>query len=192
MTTHRIVARRRAFALLLAFSATPAFAARYTYHGELLDGDAPAQGRYDLRLRALAAPDATTALGDATELPAVKVTDGAFALEVELPGNPLGDTVVEVALRRAGGHAPFEVLGAPQPISKVKQGCWALDGNTGVPANRFPGTADPLAGTALELRTRNLRVARFVPGTVGGSHGSQQDATLMRRIEALDSSPTTP
>jgi hypothetical protein len=143
--------------------ANAAHAARFTYHGELMDGDAPAEGAYDLRLRSFADPGAKAALGAATELPAVAVRDGRFALEVDLPESPLGQTFVEVALREAGSDAPFEVLGSPQAISKANTGCWALDGNTGLAPGSFLGLADPLSTSALELRARNARVARFIP-----------------------------
>jgi hypothetical protein len=158
--------------------ANAAHAARFTYHGELMDGDAPAEGAYDLRLRSFADPGAKAALGAATELPAVAVSDGRFALEVDLPESPLGQTFVEVALRKAGSDAPFEVLGSPQAISKANTGCWALDGNTGLAPGSFLGLADPLSTSALELRARNARVASFVPDGTLSDYGDSPRIAL--------------
>jgi hypothetical protein len=159
---------RTVLSLLLsaALAAPAAHAARFTYHGELLDGDAPADGRYDLRLRAFAQPGAKRPLGEATELPAVEVVDGRFSVSLELPEDSDGTTWVEVAVRPARQGGDYVALGAPQPVTKANSTCpgaWALDGNTGVPAGSFLGLADPLSTTALELRARNARVARFTP-----------------------------
>jgi hypothetical protein len=135
--------------LLAAALACPAAqAARYTYHGDLMDGDAPAEGAYDLRVRSFANPDASKALGEATELPGVALVEGRFSVGVDLPEDADGTTWVEVAVRRAGSNEAFERLGNPQPIAKVNSTCpgaWALDGNSGAPAGSFLGHADDRA-----------------------------------------------
>ncbi len=126
-------------ALCLSFSAHPA---RFTYHGELMDGDAPAEGAYDLRVRSFAHPGAKAPLGEATELPGVAFSEGRFAVELDLPDAPDGDTFVEVAVRRAGSGEHYEVLGQPQATPKANSTCpgaWALDGNSGAPAGSFLG-----------------------------------------------------
>ena len=161
------MSRTALFLLLSAALAAPAaHGARFTYHGELLDGDTPADGRYDLRLRAFAQPGAKRPLAEATELPAVAVVDGRFSVDLELPEDPDGTTWVEVAVRPAQAGGAYAVLGAPQPVTKANSTCpgaWALDGNTGLPAGSFLGLADPLSTAALELRARNARVAQFTP-----------------------------
>jgi hypothetical protein len=167
----RVITRHLLAASLLAGFAAAAHAARFTYHGELMEGDAPADGRYDLRLRALAAPGAKQALGEATELPGVEVIEGRFALQLDLPENPLGETFVEVAIRKADGGGDYEVLGTPQAVSKANTGCWALDGNTGLPSNSFLGIADAASNAPLELRVRNARVAEFLPQGTPASFG---------------------
>ena len=139
-------------ALLLALSSAPVSAARFSYHGDLMDGDAPAQGHYDVRLRAFAAPNTKAALGEATELPNVKVIDGRLAVEMDLPQSPVADTYIEVAIRKAGTGGDYEVLGTPQAVNKVNTGCWALDGNMPVAAGSFLGNADPASLVPLELR----------------------------------------
>lgn len=146
-----------------------ALAARFTYHGELMDGDAPANGAYDLRLRSFAAPGVQAALGDAAELPGVRVNDGAFALEVDLPEGPLGATFVEVSVRKTGSSEPFETLGAPLAVSKVNQGCWALDGNTGLPANSFLGIADAASTQNLDFRVQGRRGLRLQPNAISNT-----------------------
>lgn len=161
---------RRVFPALLAgcLVVPVAHAARFTYHGELMDGDAPAQGRYDLEVRAFTSPAGGRALGEASVLPAVAMQDGSFAVEIELPEDPDGTTWVQVALRASGSNAAFEPLGERQAISKANSTCpgaWALDGNTGLPSGSFLGIADAAATTTLELRAQNSSVARFTPNS---------------------------
>jgi hypothetical protein len=123
-------------------------AAPFTYHGELLDGDAPAQGAYDLRLRSFANPGDAKTLGEATELPDVKLVDGRFSVEVDLPEDADGMSWVEVAVRKAGSGDDYLALGDPQPLAKVNSTCpgaWALDGNSGTPVGSFLGHADDRA-----------------------------------------------
>ena len=129
--------------LLAAALASPAIqAASYTYHGDLMDGDAPAEGAYDLRVRAFANPDASKALDEATELPDVAVNEGRFSIALDLPEDPDGVTWVQVELRKSDSGEAYERLGDPQPIAKVNSTCpgaWALDGNSGVPAGSYLG-----------------------------------------------------
>jgi hypothetical protein len=150
-----------AVAMLFVLPST-AIAARYTYHGELMDGDAPAAGRYDLRVRAYAQPGATKAMGEPIELPGVALVDGRFSVELDLPEDADGTTWVEVAVRAADSGDDFDKLGDPQPVSKVNGTCpgaWALDGNSGLPAGSYLGSVDP--GVALELKASGRRVARL-------------------------------
>jgi hypothetical protein len=130
-----------AFVIVSSFPAV-ATAARISYHGDLMDGDTPADGAYDLRLRSFAAPNASVALGEAVELTGVTVKDGRFVLDVDLPEGPIGATFVEVAVRKTGTRSTFETLGTPQAVTAVNTGCWALDGNTGLAAGSFLGIAD--------------------------------------------------
>ncbi len=149
--------------LAVALTVAPSHAAQFTYHGDLLDGDAPAQGRYDLRVRTFAQPDAKAALGAAVELPSVQVVDGGFAVELDLPEAKIGDTYVEVAVRKADSNDAFEVLGATQKLAKANNGCWALDGNTGLAAGSFLGNADPASTAPLVLRAKNSAIATLTP-----------------------------
>ena len=154
-----------ALAAALALPLT-AQAAKYTYHGDLMDGDAPAEGAYDLRVRAFAQPGATKTLGEATELPGVKLSGGRFSVELDLPEDADGTTWVEVAVRKAGSNDPFEKLGDPQPIAKANSTCpgaWALDGNTSVPPGSFLGLADPANLDPLVLKAGNVTVGQFKP-----------------------------
>jgi hypothetical protein len=134
-----------AAALALPLSA---HAANYTYHGDLIDGDAPAEGAYDLRVRSFANPGDVKSLGEATELPGVKLSGGRFSIEVDLPEDVDGTSWVEVAVRKAGSGEDYVALGDPQPLSKVNSTCpgaWALDGNSGAPVGSYLGFADDRA-----------------------------------------------
>jgi hypothetical protein len=156
---------------LAALFALPSVApaARFTYHGELSDGGAPANGAYDLRLRTFGAPGAKTPLGEATELPDVDVANGVFALEVDLPEGPLGNTYVEVSVRKAGSDEAYETLGAPQAMAKVNTGCWALDGNTGLAPNSFLGIADAGSTQNLDFRVQGRRGLRLQPNAIANT-----------------------
>jgi hypothetical protein len=136
----------RSLVSAIALATSPGlFAAGFTYHGDLMDGDAPASGEYDLRVRSFAQPGAAKALGEATELLGVKVAEGRFSAEFDLPEDVDGTTWIEVAVRKAGSADDYEVVGAPQPVSKVNSTCpgaWALDGNSGAPAGSYLGFAD--------------------------------------------------
>jgi hypothetical protein len=173
---------RTASLILGALLAAPgAHAARYTYHGELLDGGAPADGRYDLRVRAFARPGAKSPLATASELPGVAVVGGRFSVELDVPEDADGTTWIEVAVRASDGGDPYVALGDPQPLAKANSTCpgaWALDGNTGLPAGSFLGIADPASGTPLELRARNVAVARFTPGPGAGVDAGAALTTL--------------
>ncbi len=155
-----------AFALALGAGFAPVQAANFTYHGDLIDGDAPAAGAYDLRVRAFGQPGASKALAEATELPGVKLVDGRFSVELDLPEDADGTTWVEVAVRKAGSGAAFETLGDPQPLSKVNGTCpgaWALDGNSGMPAGSFLGIGDFSSNQALQLKVKGRNALRIEP-----------------------------
>ena len=169
----------RPFAWMLALGVgiAPVHAAKYTYHGELMDGDVTAEGAYDLRVRSFANPDASKALGEATELPGVVLVEGRFSVELDLPEDADGITWVDVAVRRAGSGDAFETLGDPQPLAKVNSTCpgaWALDGNSGLPSGSFLGTVDP--AEALEIQAGGRRVARFQ--RAGGTYGDAPHVAL--------------
>ena len=159
--------KRLPLAALLAALVLPCAsqAGKFSYHGELMDGDAPAEGTYDLRVRSFAQHGDQKALGEPTELPGVALSQGRFSVELDIPEDVDGVTWVEVAVRRAGSGDAYETLGDPQPISKANSTCpgaWALDGNSGMPAGSFLGIAETSA-TPLVLKANNLNVARFTP-----------------------------
>lgn len=169
-----VLALAAALALPLA-----AQAAKFTYHGDLMDGDAPAEGAYDLRVRAFAQPGASKALAEPTELPGVTLNEGRFSVELDLPEDADGTTWLEVAVRKAGSSDPFEKLGDPQPISKANSTCpgaWALDGNSGMPAGSFLGTVD--ANAVLELKAGDRRAVRIVPAGNSISWGDAPNIAL--------------
>jgi hypothetical protein len=149
----------------------PVQAANYSYHGELMDGDVPADGAYDLRVRSFADRGADKAHAFTTELPAVAVVDGRFSVELDLPEDADGTNWVEVAVRKSGSNDAYETLGNPVAVAKGSATCpgaWALDGNSALPAGSFLGAVD--ANAPLELRANGRTVARFdstfVPGFI--------------------------
>jgi hypothetical protein len=164
--------RRLALALGLTLGLGNAHAARFAYHGELLEGDAPAQGAVDLRLRSFANPGDTKALGAATEVSGVTLSDGRFSVEVDVPEDVDGMSWVEVAVRKAGSGDDYVVLGDPQPLAKVNSTCpgaWALDGNSGVPGGSYLGIADTGSTQTLDLHVQGRRGLRLQPNSIGNA-----------------------
>jgi trimeric autotransporter adhesin len=167
-----------AIASWLAWSSY-AHAASYTYHGDLMDGDTPAEGKYDLRVRAFAHPGATQALGEPMELPNVVLREGRFGVELDIPEDSDGTTWVEVAVRKTGSGDDYAPLGVPQPLARANSTCpgaWALDGNSGMPAGSFLGTVD--ANAVLELKAGDRRAARIVPAGNNISWGDAPNIAL--------------
>ena len=139
--------RTAILSLLLAAAPAPALAESFTYRGYLEDAGLPAEGRYDLTLAVYADAAGKHALSAPIELHGVPMTDGRFAVSVDIPGLPphLERGWLEVAVKSPhdGAYWPLpersEVLlkGAVCPAS------WALDGNAGTSASQnFVGTTD--------------------------------------------------
>ena len=166
--------------LLAALMLAPAAqAAKFTYHGDLMDGGAPANGTYDLRVRAFAQPGDAKALSEAIELPGVLLADGRFSTELDLPEDADGITWVEVAVRKSGSGADYETLGDPQPLAKANSTCpgaWALDGNSGAPAGSFLGFVDNTQ--PLVLKANNNTVATFTPRGTVSNYGDAPGVVL--------------
>jgi hypothetical protein len=55
----------------------------FTYQGRLLDGDAPAEGRYDLRFILYDAKVGGVQVGRTVHVEDVPVTDGRFAVQLD-------------------------------------------------------------------------------------------------------------
>lgn len=155
-----------------------AHAGTFNWHGELMDGDAPADGAYDLRVRNFAHPGAKAALGEPTELPGVIFREGSFSVSLDVPDDADGITWVEVAVRKAGSGDDYVVLGAPQPVSKANSTCpgaWALDGNSGAPAGSFLGFVD---NQPLVLKANTTAVATFTPRGTASEYGDAPSVAL--------------
>lgn len=168
-------------ALIAVFAASPSHAARYTYHGDLMDGGMPASGTYELRVTSYGRADSAVPLAAPLELSNVNFVDGSFAVELDLPDSATGTTWVQVALRKSGSSVPYETLGSPQPIVNVNSGCpfsWSTDGNTALAAGSFLGIADPASAAPLVLKARNSGVATFTPGGTLGSYGDAPQVSM--------------
>jgi hypothetical protein len=143
----------------------PAAADTLTYNGHLEAGNAPANGRYDLRLEAHGDAKFGAPLAAPIEFSAVAVTDGAFRVEFEMPPGR-DEAWVELAVRAAGESTWSTIPGrtkataAPSAIGQ----CWSSTGDDGSnPALNFLGTTD---AQPLVLRTRNVQSLRLEPSTV--------------------------
>ncbi len=143
----------------------PASADTLTYNGYLESGNAPANGRFDLRLVTHGDAKFGAPLAAPIEFSAVAVTDGAFRVEFDLPAGR-DQAWVELAVRAAGESAWSTIPGrtkataAPSAIGQ----CWSSTGDDGSnPALNFLGTTD---AQPLVLRTRNVQSLRIEPSSV--------------------------
>jgi trimeric autotransporter adhesin len=154
-----------ALAMASALAASAAFAGSFTYRGQLDDGGAPAEGRYDLRVQLFADRDGQHPLATPVELHAVQVSGGAFAVPIdfgELPAH-LQTGWLEVAVR-SEADGDFWTLPDKAAITLKGGTCpaaWELAGNAGTnPASVYLGTSD---NQALVLRVNNQRALRIEP-----------------------------
>jgi hypothetical protein len=152
-------------ALAGVLSALPAAADTLSFRGHLEDREAPANGRYDLRLAVHADAKRAAPLGWPIEFPAVAVTDGAFELEFDLPAGA-DEAWVELSVRAPGEATWSAIPGrtkATAATAAIGQ-CWSSTGDDGSnPALNFLGTTD---AQPLVLRTRNVQSLRLEPSTI--------------------------
>ncbi|MFO1496765.1 MAG: tail fiber domain-containing protein, partial [Lysobacterales bacterium] len=176
----------------LLTAATCASAASYTYRGTLEDGGKPAQGQYDVQL---SVTDATQRpLAAPVTLYGVKVNKGQFSAEVDfgVDLSQYSDAQLHAAVRQGGGE--FVALDQPMAIDlKATQGavCWAVGGNTGVPAGAFIGTNDPADSSLMALRSRGDDIL-YVRGTTGGVEQNNSSANGTGSAAWINSSAQAP
>ncbi len=179
--------RRRAvtgalIALTLVAAASGAHAASYIYKGELLDRGEPAEGDYDLRIRAFADAEGRQPVGSAFEAYRVPVSEGRFATGFDLPESSAQTLWIDVALRRHGdGDGEFKHLGGLEPVSVTGGACpasWQLAGNAGVPSGSLVGTTD---GAPLRLGSSGFGLGLLAYNPIGaaGNEHYQQAASVV-------------
>jgi len=154
-----------ALAVLLCSGAVSA--EDFTYRGQLDDGGVPADGLYDFQLQLFADADATQPLGPPTDLHDVRVTGGAFAVDLALDDGLHGGWV-QVAVRgeRDAAFRPLTGITALASKGLTCPATWNLDGNAGVSPSQFLGTTD---SQPLVLRIANLPALTLTP-TAGTPH----------------------
>ncbi len=142
----------------------PASADTLTYNGHLEASNAPANGRFDLRLVTHGDAKSAAPLAAPMEFPSVPVIDGAFRVEFDLPAGR-DEAWVELAVRAAGESVWSTIPGRNKAVaapSAIGQ-CWSSTGDDGSnPATNFLGTTD---AQPLVLRTRNVQSFKIEPST---------------------------
>lgn len=152
-------------ALVGVLSPLTATADTVNFHGHLDERDAPANGRYDLRLALHTDAKRTAPLGWPIEFPAVTVTQGAFRVGFDLPEG-VDEAWVELSVRAAGEATWSTLPGRTKatPATAAIGQCWSSTGDDGSnPALNFLGTTD---AQPLVLRTRNVQSLRLEPSTI--------------------------
>lgn len=140
-----------------------AHAATFTYHGSLQDAGQAADGRYDLQLTLYSQRNGGTVIAGPVTIFGVEVTGGNFVTPVDFgPMTSLvGQGWVDVRVKPAG-EADFTVLDDRSPVAPdgTCPGAWALDGNAGISADSYIGTAD---NTPVVIKSNTTTAAVFKP-----------------------------
>ncbi|HEX5124231.1 MAG TPA: hypothetical protein VFV97_13375 [Rhodanobacteraceae bacterium] len=152
-----------ALAAAIALGMSTVHAASFTYHGSLQDKGQAANGRYDIELTLYSSRDGGAVLAGPVTVFGVAVSDGNFATPVDF--GPMTSLTsqgwVDVRVRPAGDR-DFTALDARSPVAPegTCPGAWALDGNAGIPAGSYLGTAD---ATPVNIRVNGIPGAVFGP-----------------------------
>ncbi len=156
-----------ATALGLGLGASLAQASTFNYHGTLQDAGEGANGTYEMRLTLYSAANGGSVVAGPTTVYGIDVKDGSFVTSVDF--GPLALTSqgwLGVEVKSGGGD--FVALDSRSPVAPEASGCpgsWALDGNAGLPANSYLGTADSQIVT---IKSNNGENAKFMTnGAVG-------------------------
>lgn len=151
-----------AVALGLGLGASIAHADSFTYHGTLQDAGEAANGSYDMKLTLYSDASGGTVLAGPVTVYGVNVEDGNFVTSVDFGALSLasqGWVAVEVKV----GGGDFVALDARSPVAPEGSACpgsWTLDGNAGIPAGSYLGTAD---ASTVYIRSNAGTVAQFNP-----------------------------
>jgi hypothetical protein len=121
---------------LLAALASPAFAAPWTYNGQLLDNGQPASGKYDVRLTLV--NDKNVPLSAGVTLMGVNVSNGLFSSSVDFGLDPNSLPGARLLTEVQQGNSGFFALGEAKAISGGDAECWDINGNTDLTIGGFP------------------------------------------------------
>ena len=162
--------------LALLGASQTAQAAPWTYRGTLNDGGKPANGSYDLRLT-LTDAAGVRAIGQPLTLYGVAVKDGNFAADVDFGVDLTNAPALKLKTEVAQGGSGFVSLGEPSrfdPKAALAGICWDTTGNV-VAAGEFLGSTNDVA---VDIKAKNLRVARFKAAGTVASYGDAPQVTL--------------
>jgi hypothetical protein len=112
---------------LLAALASPAFAAPWTYNGQLNDNGQPANGKYDVRLTLV--NDKNVPLSAGVTLMGVDVQKGTFTTKVDFGLDPNSLPGARLLTEVQQGNSGFFALGEAKAINGGAAECWDRDGN---------------------------------------------------------------
>ncbi|MDZ7728948.1 MAG: hypothetical protein U5Q44_12545 [Dehalococcoidia bacterium] len=153
----------------------------FTYQGQLSDGDAVADGSYDLRFILYDAASGGSQVGSTVEKTGVAVADGLFTVQLDFGAAAFsGDARwLEIAIRPDGGGS-YTVLNPRQPITAAPYALHALSaGHIELPISASGDTAIPDAlldieqqGTGPGIQVeRTITDATIAPAIMGRNSG---------------------
>jgi hypothetical protein len=178
-----------------------AHGAGYAYRGQLDDDGHPAIGTYALRLSVYDMASGGSLLAGPVEFPSVKVDNGAFHVDLDLPPALELRKTTWLQVDVAGSDHAYAPIGTRSAITAVTGVCWDVSGNSGtVAGTNFLGTLD---NQPLELHVANRRTLRVEPrlddtkygdtpnvnaGSSGNKIGAVYGATVSGGGSTLDGS----
>jgi hypothetical protein len=173
---------------LALMAAAPARAASFVYEGRLEEFGRPANGLYDIRIGAFAGANSGVRLAEAISFENVRVENGRFQLQFELPLVAAREAWLELAVRageESSAHVPIPGRSKAEPQGAIGA-CWSSTGDLGTnPLTHFIGTRD---NQPLLVRSNNLPVARFAPN--GSSlYSAPLDGSGIELVIGADASP---
>lgn len=184
MASSRVIAAAVLFAFGGIAAAEPLGTA-FTYQGELRDGDAPANGTYDLRFRLYTDAAGFTQVGATICADNVQVVDGRFTTPLDFGAVFDGQArYVEVDVRGDSGlgcanPAGFGTLSPRQRISAAPNAAFATSAATATTAASATTSTTATNATAL-----NNQPATFY-SNAGNLTGTLSDARLSTNVTTL-------
>jgi hypothetical protein len=104
----------------------------FTYQGRLSDGNALANGTYDIQFKLFDALTSGAQVGSSVTNAAVSVANGIFTVGLDFGSSsfPGADRFLEIAVRPAGSVNPYTVLSPRQPFTSTPYAIQALKAAT--------------------------------------------------------------
>ena len=186
-----------------AFRTTSAVDSRFTYQGQIRNGEALVDGNIDVRFTLWDALDSGATVGSAVTKTNLPVADGRFATELDFGSSAFaGDSRwIQMEVRSPAGSGQYLALAPRQMINAVPYALYSLNGglspwNLDV-ASRDIGYTNGRVGIGTNSPTAALEVVSATTGDdavklPAGSIGVLEIDPDLSRVATIDLSVNTP